>query len=152
MPVPGMRIRVWVKRLRAGRAVRTVARMGQTAPLEPPPYLSTADQGARVRWLLLLSGVFLAIQVSETDFGAVPGAQPTGIFWFAAGCFLLWLVYAARSRLARGLVVVTSLGGTLVYGLGALESAHAAILTVAYLGQALPLLAGPVRRHVQSGS
>jgi hypothetical protein len=129
-----------------------VARMGQTAPLVQPPILPTAGQAARVRWLILLSGVFLAVQVSEAEYTAVSGGPPAGVFWFAVGCFLLWLVYGVRSRFARGLVVVTSLFGAVVYGLPVPGDAHAALLAVAFLGQALPLLAGPVRRHVHSGT
>ena len=119
----------------------------------------TVDSGVRVlpsadadrvpaRWLVLLSAACLALQVSRTDYGEGPGGGGGGL-WLALGLLLLWLVYRRRSRVARGVVVVTSLAGAVVYSLGALQSTDAALLSMAFLGQALPLLTGPVRRHVQ---
>lgn len=101
-------------------------------------------------WLLTVSGVFLAAQVAATRYG--PDEASTPAFWFVAGCSLLALVYWRRSRAARGLVIVTSLAGAVIYGLGALIDGRSAFLALAYLGQAAPLMLGPVRRHVQSGS
>jgi hypothetical protein len=90
----------------------------------------------------------LAVQVLLTDYG--DGNSTAAGFWFAVGCLLLWVVFRKRSRVARGVIVVTSLAGAIIYGLATLENPHAAVLALAYLGQSVPLLMGPVRRHVQT--
>jgi hypothetical protein len=56
----------------------------------------------------------------------------------------------ARTRDDPGVVVVLALMGAVLYGLAALDSGRAAALAIAYLGQALPLLTDPVRRHVHA--
>lgn len=120
--------------------------MATTAPAPLRAPTAPAD-ASRVRHLVLLSGVFLVIQVAGTDYGA-SAADGAAVFWFVVGAVLLWFVDRRRSRVARGLVVVSGLMGAVVYALMAFASLHAAVLAVAFLGQALPLLAGPVRRHV----
>ena len=119
--------------------------MGQT---------TTADVDAgpgtdrRVRPLLLVSAGFLAVQVSVTDYG--DDQSGAGVFWFAVGCGLLWLVDRRLSRVARAVVVVTSLAGAVMYGvLLPLTAWPGLLLMVAFLGQAVPLLLRPVRAHVQ---
>ncbi len=98
----------------------------------------------------MVSLAFLMLQVAATRYSA-GGADPgTALLWFAVGALLLWLVDRRRSRVARGLVIVSSLAGAVLYGLGALADAHAALLAIAFLGQALPLMARPVRLHVRS--
>jgi len=98
--------------------------------------------------MVLLSGGFLAVQVSATDYGeGILDGQP-GALWFLLGCVLLWLVQQRRSRVARGVIVLVSLAGAVIYGLDARDSGRAALLAVAYLGQALPLLTVWVRHHV----
>ena len=104
---------------------------------------------AVVRRRLLISALFLLVQVAATDYGD-QGRAGSGIFWFAVGAGLLWLVHRRRSRVARGVVVVGSLVGAVVYAFGAFYGLHAAVLMVAYVGQALPLLTRPVRQHVQA--
>ena len=101
-----------------------------------------------LRALLLLSGAFLAVQAFLTDYG--DGKSAAAGFWFAVGCLLLWVVFHRRSRVARGVIIVTSFAGAVVYGLATLENPHAAVLALAYLGQSVPLLMGSVRRHVQT--
>ncbi len=100
------------------------------------------------RSLLLVSGAFLTVQVVFTDYGE--GNSGAAGFWFAVGCLLLWLVHRKRSRVARGVIVVTALVGALFYGLGALVAPHAAWLAFVHLGQAVPLLVRPVREHVHT--
>lgn len=112
----------------------------------------TSTQGAATSWvrlLVLVSALSLSLQVVSTDYGNGVGAQGAAGFWFLVGVGLLWLMYRRRSRVARGTIIVTSLGGAVVYGLVAVQSADAALLAALFLGQALPLLAGPVRRHVR---
>jgi hypothetical protein len=106
-----------------------------------------AGERTVVRWLLLMSGICLLVQTFQTHYGA--GHQGEGVFWFLVGALLLWFVYRRSSRVARGLIVVTSLFGAVAYGIQAPGDAHAALVALACLGQALPLLSGPVRRHVQ---
>ena len=96
--------------------------------------------------LLLVSAAFLLVQVALTDYG--PGGN-AALFWLAIGALLLWLVLRRRSRVARGIIVVTALVGAVLHGLAMLDGLDAAPVALAFLGQALPLLASPVRRHVQ---
>ena len=107
----------------------------------------SASAAPSVRWLLLLSALFLAAQVALTDYGA-ESERAVAVLWFVIGGVLLWVTYRLRSRVAWGFLVVTALLGAFVYALGALESARAGLLAVLYVGQAVPLLTGPVRRHV----
>ncbi|NYD42156.1 hypothetical protein [Nocardioides panaciterrulae] len=123
-------------------SARTRADSGRSAAGAPG-----ADASAVRRWLLA-SGAFLLLQVACTDYGADAG--PAAVFWLAIGVVLLRLVYTRRSRVARGLVVVLALMGAVIFGLAALDSGRAAVLAIAYLGQALPLLTAAVRRHVQA--
>jgi len=122
--------------------------MTTTAPAPLGSPTAPTDAG-RVRRLVLLSGVFLLIQVARTDYGE-PAADGAAVVWFIVGAALLWLVYRRRSRVARGLVVLGGLMGAVVYAIGATESLHAALLALAFFGQALPMMSGPVRRHVQT--
>ena len=95
-----------------------------------------------------MSAAFLTVQVILTDYGRDnPGAAG---LWFAVGWLLLWLVHRKRSRVARGVIVVTALVGAVIYSLGALMSLHAALLAFAHFGQAVPLLMAPVRQHVHT--
>ena len=105
---------------------------------------------ASVRWLLLLSAACLALQVAFTDYGSRSEEIAPAVAWFVIGAVLLWLVYGRRSGIARWFLVITALLGAVVYAIVALDSARAGLLAVLYLGQALPLLSGPVRRHVRS--
>ena len=99
-----------------------------------------------VRSLLLLSAACLVVQVAVTDYGAGSG---TGGFWLVVGALLLWLVGRRHSRVARGVIVVSAFVGVVLHGLAVVHDPRAAVVALAFLGQALPLLAGPVRRHVQ---
>lgn len=121
--------------------------MATTAPVPSRPWAEPADTD-RARRLVLLSGVFLVVQVAGTDYGQ-PGPGPA-VLWFVVGAVLLWFVHRRRSRVARGIAVVSASTGAVVYALAAVDSRHAGVLAIACLGQALPLLAGPVRRHVQT--
>ena len=85
-----------------------------------------------------------------TDYG--PAARGTTAFWAVVGLLLLWLVYRHRSRIARGLVIVAALVGAVIYALAALSRPEAALVMLAYLGQALPLLSPPIRRHVHEAT
>jgi len=108
-----------------------------------------APAGAPLVVLLGLSAAFLALQVALTDYGDAPGAA-TGWWWLVVGCLLLVAVGRRRSRLARGTAVVSALVGVVVYSTTAVGDPHAALLALTFLGQALPLLTAPVRRHVQA--
>ena len=107
------------------------------------------DQRPATKRLVLLSGAFLALQVASTDYGSGSEAS-AAIGWFVIGAVLLWLVYRKRSRVARWFIVVTSFVGAVVYALAAIGDPRAVLLAVLYLGQALPLLAAPVRHHVRA--
>jgi MYXO-CTERM domain-containing protein len=100
----------------------------------------------------VLSGVFLAGQVALTDFGG--GDDGQRFFWLLLGVLLLWLIVRRRSRLARALVVITSLLGGIIYALVLLSypggPLHAAVLSALFFGQALPLMTRPVREHVHA--
>ena len=100
--------------------------------------------------LVLLSGAFLVLQVASTDFGGGPEEPTAAIGWLALGAVLLWLVYRRRSRVARAFIIVTSFVGAAIYALAAIDDARAVLLAVFYVGQALPLLATPIRRHMQA--
>jgi hypothetical protein len=97
--------------------------------------------------MVLVSGAFLAIQVKLTEYPDSDGSA-AGRWWFVIGVLLLWGIYRKRSRGALFIVVATSLAGAAIYALGASGSARHAFLTLAYLGQALPLLTLSVRAHV----
>lgn len=102
----------------------------------------------RVKWLVLISGVFLAIQVAVTDYGSGQEDSPVALLWFVVGAVLLGLVYKKHSRFARAIVIVLSNVGALVYASNALTDSHSAVLVVAFAGQAVPLMFSPVHRHV----
>lgn len=122
------------------------------ATVEAQP-LSKSDSGEDergARRLVVLSGVALAAQVAATDYGTDQAAA-AGL-WFVLGCLLLGLIYRKRSRTARVFVIVTSLVGAVLYGLGALGDARSAFLALAFLAQAAPLMTKEVRRHVQAGA
>jgi len=122
--------------------------MSESATTERRSAPSADVQRARVRRLLGLSLICLACQVSLTDYGA--SGSGGAVLWFALGCWLIWMVASRRSSVARGLIVVTSLVGAAIYGAVALGAdIHAAMIALAFLGQAVPLLAGPVREHVR---
>ena len=104
--------------------------------------------GWPLRSLLLVSAAFLVVQLVLTDYGSSDAG--TAVFWGAIGGLLLLLVYRKRSRVARGVIVVAALVGAVIYGLATMQDPQAALLAVAHLGQALPLLTDPVRRHVRS--
>ena len=114
------------------------------------PRNSSSSQHRVVQGLLLLSAVSLAFQTALTDYGEA--ARGTAAFWAVIGLLLLWLIYRNRSRIARGLVIVAGLAGAVIYGLAAFSSLEATLLMLAFLGQALPLLSPPIRRHVQRAS
>ena len=128
--------------------VPTVERMGEASEAQPVPMTGSASDERGTRRLVAVSGAALAAQVVATDYGA--GHAGAAGFWFVLGCLLLWMVYRKRSRAARGFVIVTSLVGVVVYGLGALGDARSAFLALVFLAQAAPLMAGQVRRHVQA--
>ena len=100
----------------------------------------------------VISGVCLAGQVALTDFGGGNGPR---VFWLLVGVLLLWLVVWRRSRSARAFVVVSSLLGGIIYALLLLAypggPVHAAVLSVLFFGQALPLMTRSVRDHVRRG-
>jgi len=98
--------------------------------------------------MVLVSGGFLTVQVAATDYGGGTIDGQAAVFWFLVGIVLLWLVQRRRSRIARAAIVVVSLAGAVIYGLGALDSGRAALLALTYVGQALPLLTVWVQRHV----
>jgi hypothetical protein len=109
----------------------------------------TAGQLSAVKQLVVLSGVFLVLQVAGTNYGDGSEEPAAALAWLALGAVLLWFVYRQRSRVARAITIVTSLVGAVVYAVAAVGDAHAGLLAVFYVGQALPLLATPIRRHVQ---
>jgi hypothetical protein len=108
--------------------------------------LLQGDSLLNVRNLLLLSAVALVVQVSITDYG--PGESGAAALWLAIGCLMLWLVYRKHSRVARAMVVVSSMVGAVIYAFGFFGDVNAAALVLAYVGQAVPLLLNPVRHHV----
>jgi hypothetical protein len=124
--------------------------MSQSAYLDRR--LAAPRPASGVRRLVLLSAAFLVLQVATTDYGAGGEESAVAVSWFVVGVALLWLVHRRRSRVARGFIIVLSMGGAVIYTLVAIEDVRAGLLAVLYLGQALPLLAGPVRQHVRSTS
>jgi hypothetical protein len=124
--------------------------MGGTVEAQALSKSDSVEDERGARRLVVLSGVALAAQVAATDYGAGRGAA-AGL-WFALGCLMLGLVYSRHSRTARGFVIVTSLVGAVVYGVGALGDARSAFLAFAFLAQAAPLMSRQVRRHVQAAA
>ena len=114
----------------------------RTAPVVPHA-VATAPS---VRALLLVSAACLVVQVGLTDHGPEEGV---GWFWLVAGALLLWFVHRRRSGVAHAVIVVTALVGAVRYGLAAVDDAREAVVAVAFAGQAAPLVAAPVRQHVQ---
>ena len=100
-----------------------------------------------LRTLLLLSAAFLAVQVILTDYG--DGHAGAAGLWFVVGCLLLLILYRRRSRVARGVAVVTAFVGAFIHVLAVLQDPPVAWLALTHLGQAVPLLLGPVREHVK---
>lgn len=111
------------------------------------PVATSVASEAHARPWLFISFASLVVQVTETDYG-LTNAQATAWFWLVVGAGLLAFVYWRRSRLARGLLLVSAFFGAVVYGMTMLETNSNWVLCAAYLGQALPLLARPVREHV----
>src|SRR5689334_8766874 len=68
----------------------------------PKPRERDLSRWPGVGVLVLVSAVFLGLQVSMTDYGE--NGVGAAVFWFVIGCWLLWLVHARRSRVARLLV------------------------------------------------
>jgi hypothetical protein len=124
--------------------------MKETVESQSPRAPAKGDSPRTVRNLLLLSAAALIAQVAITDYG--PGNSGAAGLWLVIGCLLLWLVYVRRSRVARTVVVVTSIIGAVIYAFGAFGDVTAAVLVLAYVGQAVPLLLSPVRRHVSPAS
>lgn len=124
--------------------------MGETVESPLPRAAARSDNLRTVRYLLLASAAALIAQVAITDYGT--GTSGVAALWLVIGCVLLWLVYSKHSRVARGFIVVTSMVGAAIYGLGAFSDVTAAALVLAHVGQAAPLLLGPVRHHVSPAS
>lgn len=103
-----------------------------------------------LRALLLLSAAFLALQVILTDYG--DGHAGAAGLWLVVGCLLLLVLYRWRSRLARGVAVVTAFVGAVIHVLAAPQDPAAALLALTHLGQAVPLLLRSVREHVTTRS
>jgi hypothetical protein len=124
--------------------------MSQTVAAKRPG-LESGAESRTVKRLLLVSAAFLLFQVINTDYDPDPGESSAApaVLWFVVGCVLLRLVYSKRSRVARGLVVITSFWGAGIFAFGTFESLHYVILTISFLGQGLPLVSRPVRDHVQ---
>jgi hypothetical protein len=87
--------------------------------------------------------------VSLTDYGE--NGIGAAVFWFVVGCWLLWLVHARRSRVARLLVGASGMAGAVIYGVGAVADLdpHSGLLALLFLGEALPLALPPVGAHVR---
>ena len=120
--------------------------MRQTVKSHLPTSAAQGDHLGTVRNLLLLSAAALIAQVGITDYGA--DTSGAAALWVVIGCVLLWLVHSKRSRVARGLIVVTSMVGAVLYSPEAFSDVTAAALVIAYVGQAAPLMSSPVRHHV----
>jgi hypothetical protein len=101
-----------------------------------------------VRGLVLLSLAFLVPQQALTRYP--PGEDGANELWLAVGCLLLWFIYRRNSALARAFTVYPAVIGALIYGSQIpREGGIAAVLALLFLGQALPLMARPVREHVR---
>lgn len=101
-----------------------------------------------VRGLLLLSLAFLVPQQAMTRY---PRGDDGATVWLAVGCLLLWLVYRRNSARALAFSVYPAVIGALIYASQIpREGTFAAVLALLFLGQALPLMARPVREHVSS--
>lgn len=102
-----------------------------------------------VRGLVLLSLAFLVPQQALTRYPR--GEDGANEFWLAVGCLLLWLIYRRNSARARAFAVHPAVIGALIYASQIpREGSSAAVLALLFLGQALPLMARPVREHVRS--
>ena len=123
--------------------------MGETRERPRLRGQASTPSGRGARGAVLLSGAALAVQVSVTDYGQ--GQEGAGVLWFAIGCVLLWMIDRRRSRVARGVVVVTSLVGAALHGLSALDDGRHAFIAAAYVLQAVPLVSRQVRAHVGAG-
>ncbi len=97
--------------------------------------------------LVLVSAVCLAAQVVLTDYGK--DGVGAAVFWFVIGLWMLWLVYRRHSRVARILLISTSLIGAVVYGVGAVTHPRDALLMLLFLGEGLPLVFPQVADHVR---
>jgi MYXO-CTERM domain-containing protein len=125
-------------------------RTASVASAESPEPIDVDAGLGRVRLMLLVSGVCLIAQIAATDYGTQTEADPTGAFWLLFGLGLLWLVYRRHSRAAWRTVIVLSLIGAIIYAAFSLDSIRHVFLVGTYLGQALPLMAVPVRWHVHA--
>ncbi len=120
-----------------------------TTDLRSAQRAGIADTPRTARRLVLVSGLFLAVQVSATDYGTDQGdSTEPAVFWFLVGATLLWFVYKRRSSTARYVILVLTVIGSVLYATNAFDLGRATVLTVAYAGQAIPLLLPAVRRHV----
>ena len=101
-----------------------------------------------VRGLLLLSLAFLVPQQMLTRY---PRGDDGATVWLVVGCLLLWLIYRRNSARARAFSVYPAVIGAWIYACQIpREGSSAAVLALLFLGQALPLVARPVREHVRS--
>lgn len=99
--------------------------------------------------LLLLSLAFLVPQQALTRYPR--GEDGANELWLAVGCLLLWLIYRRNSARARVFAVCPAVIGALIYASQIpREGSSAAVLALLFLGQALPLMARPVRDHVRA--
>ena len=102
-----------------------------------------------VRGLVLLSLAFLVPQQLLTRYPR--GEHGANVLWLAVGCLLLWFIYRRNSAPARAFSVYTAVIGALIYASQVpREGSSAAVLALVFFGQALPLMARPVREHVRS--
>lgn len=112
-------------------------------------YLDALAARLGVRGLLLLSLAFLVPQQALTRYPR--GEDGANELWLAVGCLLLWFIYRRNSALARAFTVYPAVIGALIYvSQIPREGTSAAVLALLFLGQALPLMARPVREHVRS--
>lgn len=123
---------------------RTVSGVRQTVHLGHEA--THADDFGRVRVLLLVSVGCLVARWSVSRY--VLDSDADG-FLLLVELLLLWLVYSRRSRVARILFVLPALAGAIVFVLVTLAGyPQAGLVALLLLGEAVPLLLGPVRRHV----
>ncbi len=93
--------------------------------------------------------VSLACLVAQQALTVYPGdGSGQQVFWLAVGCLLLWLVYRRRSRVARVVIVFTAMFGAVLFATQWGAGSTPLILSLLYLGQALPLMSRTVRDHV----